>query len=178
MDPWLYEYDENLSHSKKKALYKPKEEKIDDRPIEPINLEKQKHNVIKYLQEGETVIQALKRLSKTPETQNAFDALTEAADLCLSANFYNIYNETREKIKDSIPVTNAVNTEAYEADNELWEYKAADSGELLGPFTTIQMQLWARKGFFQGDYVVMVRKITNPNNGEFIRSDSIKWEQL
>jgi len=113
IDPWLYEYDENLSHSKKKALYKPKPQQIDERPLEPINLEQQKHNVLNYLKEGETVVQALKRLSKTNDTQKEFDALTEAAHLCLSANFYNIYHETREKIEDSIPVTNAVNTDAY-----------------------------------------------------------------
>jgi len=178
VDAWLSEYDDNIAYSKKRALHKPKPEHKDDKPFEPINLDQQKQTVLQYLKEGETVVQALKRLSRTPETKKDFDTLTEAADLCLSANFYNIYQDTREKIESSVTPT-TTHALADSDHEELWEYKAADTGEILGPFTTTQMQLWARQGFFQGNFVVMVReKVEPPAQREFVRSDTIKWNQL
>jgi len=81
-------------------LYRPKKEEKDDQFVEPIDLNQQKRNIVYFLKEGETVVKALKRLSK--ENEKDFNGLTEAADLCLAANFYNVYQETREQIEASI----------------------------------------------------------------------------
>jgi len=61
--------------------------------------------------------------------------------------------------------------------SQMWEYKSCDTSnaQVFGPFTTEQMIDWQNQNYFQGDTVMMVRKV---NSGEsFQRSDSVNFTQ-
>jgi len=102
------------------------------------------------------------------ENNLAFNLLTEAADLCLQ-NFscYNIYHETREEISISIQQENA-NPPSY------WEYKLnEESNDIYGPFITSEMLTWYNQGYFQGDGVVLIRRVGSQET--FQLSDTVDF---
>jgi len=102
------------------------------------------------------------------ENNLAFNLLTEAADLCLQ-NFscYNIYHETREEILISIQQENA-NPPSY------WEYKLnEESNDIYGPFITSEMLTWYNQGYFQGDGVVLIRRVGSQET--FQLSDTVDF---
>jgi len=175
-DPWYQEcleregypkvgYGESSSSSSKLSVKKTstKDETKEELPTDLISLKKL---IVTYLQDGENVLKALRRLkgkpsekqSSTPKEANtAFDLLTEAADLCLhNFSYFNIYSETKEEILASIQNETGERMPVL----SYWEYKLTeDSEEIYGPFLTSDMLSWYTEGYFQGERVVFLRRV-------------------
>eukprot|EP01114_Cavostelium_apophysatum_P014555 TRINITY_DN3806_c0_g1_i1.p1 TRINITY_DN3806_c0_g1~~TRINITY_DN3806_c0_g1_i1.p1 ORF type:complete len:328 (+),score=102.08 TRINITY_DN3806_c0_g1_i1:29-1012(+) len=171
----------------------------DDQEAEKVDIEALKKKVLSLLEPKETVAGALKRLGKDlpkgkqkVKVTTPFDELTEAAHALLSNGFFSIYHLPKEKIaaevatkedsdsEDDLPAwkKERLAKEKAEAEKKLqptskvmWEYKAANNGELFGPYTTQDMIAWRDMGYFVGDNVVEMRKVKNPHAEESIFDD-------
>jgi hypothetical protein len=117
--------------------------------------------IIKLLERGENVAQAIKRLRAEKELMAK---LTDLASDLLNAGQYDIYSTAREDMQDAVDATmaKAAQAEASKAESaapETWEYKLTMEGgaEVHGPFSSAHMQAWMDAGYFK-DKPVWVRR--------------------
>lgn len=171
-DAWLDEVDEQLTKDgKAKALSKARVDD-DDAPAAPFDLNRTRRAVLRFLRladRQDTTLAALRRF-KAEGRMADFNALTEAADLCVQNGVYEIYSETVRQLLGALT--------ADEADEKVWEYRAlgaADDAPTHGPFSSAQMGEWHSAGYFQGDTVMLVRRTGSPT---FRRSDELDFERL
>ncbi|KDO34071.1 hypothetical protein SPRG_01345 [Saprolegnia parasitica CBS 223.65] len=119
---------------------------------------------MEVLNEGETVLAALRRLGKkpkpktakqkkvvvtaqTPDMQREFNQLTDAADYMMRMGHTEIYHKPKEDIVDK-PAPKPI---------VYWEYRAPD-GQIQGPYPTATILAWRAQGYFQGDSAVQMRQ--------------------
>ncbi|RHY70591.1 hypothetical protein DYB38_008412 [Aphanomyces astaci] len=96
---------------------------------------------MEVLEEGETVLKALKRLGKkkkgskgpeqTPDMKREFDELTEATDFLMRQGKADVYHTPKEQLVPQAPPPPPV----------LWEYKSQD-GLIQGPFPSSNFVEW------------------------------------
>ncbi|RHY25567.1 hypothetical protein DYB32_008231 [Aphanomyces invadans] len=96
---------------------------------------------MEVLEEGETVLKALKRLGKkkkgskgpdqTPDMKREFDELTEASDYLMRQGKADVYHTPKEQL---VP-------QAHAKPPVLWEYKSQD-GQIQGPYPTANFIAW------------------------------------
>ncbi|ETW06189.1 hypothetical protein H310_03762 [Aphanomyces invadans] len=112
---------------------------------------------MEVLEEGETVLKALKRLGKkkkgskgpdqTPDMKREFDELTEASDYLMRQGKADVYHTPKEQLVPQAPAKPPV----------LWEYKSQD-GQIQGPYPTANFIAWQAQGYFRGDSAVQIRQ--------------------
>ncbi|EQC31009.1 hypothetical protein SDRG_11196 [Saprolegnia diclina VS20] len=119
---------------------------------------------MEVLNEGETVLAALRRLGKkpkpktakqkktfvdaqTPDMKREFNQLTDAADYMMRQGHTEIYHKPKEDIVDK-PAPKPI---------VYWEYRAPD-GQIQGPYPTATILAWRAQGYFQGDSAVQMRQ--------------------
>ncbi|RHY04239.1 hypothetical protein DYB34_003772 [Aphanomyces astaci] len=112
---------------------------------------------MEVLEEGETVLKALKRLGKkkkgskgpeqTADMKREFDELTEATDFLMRQGKADVYHTPKEQLVPQAPPPPPV----------LWEYKSQD-GLIQGPFPSSNFVEWQAQGYFRGDSAVQMRR--------------------
>jgi len=107
-----------------------------------------KEELVEYLEDGENVWKAIRRISKeaksnpNSDSKESIHTLTELADELLSLGELNIY----EMEKDAIILSGIQ-----------WEYMGHEQ-VIHGPFTTNQMAAWVQQGYFTGTSAVYIRR--------------------
>ncbi|OQR87691.1 hypothetical protein ACHHYP_08171 [Achlya hypogyna] len=120
---------------------------------------------MEILEDGETVLAALRRLGKKPKTKTKkgapaaleqtadmkreFNQLTDAADFMMRQGHTEIYHKPKEDIVDKPAPKPTV----------LWEYRSQD-GQIQGPFPTETILSWRAQGYFVGESAVQMRQYT------------------
>lgn len=135
--------------------------------------------LVQQLHYGENVFAAMRRLKPAADkrskqeraadpTVHRFNALVEAADQLMNHGFPNIYNDTRERITESIErdenkaTARGVRRVAH-GSAEQYEYKwGAHASEVYGPYSLNDLQSWLNQGHFTAD--VVARAIHSENS--------------
>ncbi|CAK4082088.1 unnamed protein product [Aphanomyces euteiches] len=117
---------------------------------------------MEILNDGETPLQALKRLGKkkkgskgpeqTEEMKREFEELTEASDFLMRQGKTEVYHLPKEELVPHAPRPEPV----------LWEYKSQD-GQIQGPFPSANFIAWQAQGYFKGESAVLIRRY-DPQN--------------
>jgi hypothetical protein len=108
--------------------------------------------LIMLLQNGETVLDAIRRSSEDKQTM---DTLTTLSDDLFGMGLSSIYSDTREQLLIKLqPI--------------VWQYrKITDRATIYGPFSGIEMQEWRNDGFFTVNYVEKVEARSAPSQDLF-----------
>jgi len=204
LDAWLQECDDKVEKEGSKYFATKARDDInktlddlDTENISTVDTLALKKKVFEALSPGQTVASALRGLarkkkeSKSTEAARMFDDLTEDAHTLLSSGYFNVYNDTREKMAAEIKRQEKQKEGLYEHSrleensNETstssnapsWEYRTGD--EIYGPFSTQQIKQWREEGYFTGESAVEMRQV-QPNKTEkenpFVLSDRIDFE--
>ena len=157
-------------HLREKAKKKEEEEEEIDEKDEK-NILQLKEEIVKFLEEGESVRKALLRLAKQKNptktnkskifisrnednkdlpkekktNSNEFDVLTECANDLLAMGYHDAYTITKKKLEMEI-------REEKESEHE-WEYRDIE-GRIQGPFSGEQMKSWMDQNYFQDTTMV------------------------
>lgn len=140
-----------------------------------------RQQLVQQLNYGENVFAAMRRLKPANDkrskkereadpTVQRFNALVESADQLMNHGFPNIYNDTRERIIESIErdenkassrgvrrVSNVSNGGA-----EQYEYKwGPHETQVYGPYSLNDLQAWLSAGHFNSDVVARVANSEN-----------------
>ncbi|KAF0685660.1 Aste57867_22496 [Aphanomyces stellatus] len=112
---------------------------------------------MEVLEDGETVLKALKRLGKkkkgakgpeqTPDMKREFNELTEASDFLMRQGKTEVYHTPKEELVPQAPAPLPVQ----------WEYKSQD-GQIQGPFPSSSFIAWQAQGYFKGESAVQMRR--------------------
>uniref|UniRef100_A0A7S4KVV2 GYF domain-containing protein n=1 Tax=Paramoeba aestuarina TaxID=180227 RepID=A0A7S4KVV2_9EUKA len=182
------------SKARKIELERQKKRAKQEKEAQEGDVEDMKGKILEYLNDGETISGALRRLAppkqarakkrkakgddamvtesptkagkeEVSSTAIQFDALTSLSSDVYSLGFVDIYEEKKEKIEADVR-------------GMKWEYKG-EGGKMFGPYKREELEGWRAGGYFVGDYTVDVRKIFDgpggKTYGEWKRSDSVSF---
>jgi len=145
----------------------------DDESSEEFNSLLARKQLVQQLNYGENVFAAMRRLKPANDkrskkereadpTVQRFNALVESADQLMNHSFPNIYNDTRERILESIERDENKATargvrRVSNGSAEQYEYKwSAHDSEVYGPYSLNDLQAWLNQGHFTVDVVARV----------------------
>jgi CD2 antigen cytoplasmic tail-binding protein 2 len=192
-DPWLEQYDQQVRTNKSRALAAPParsrpaaDEEQEEKGAGPEEVGRVRAAFEELLQAGETVSTALRRLSREKQRE-AFDRLTEAADLALALGHHNVYSDQRESLLEALlqqqrqlQQSAASGQEKAESskgegqqkeeqedeeeeEEDMWEYTdPEEKGGVHGPFPSSLMRRWRDEGYFSREAQVKLRPYTAP----------------
>lgn len=156
----------------------------DEDSAEEFNSLLARKHLVQQLNYGENVFAAMRRLKPANDKRNKkereadptvqrFNALVESADQLMNHGFPNVYNDTRERIAESIErdENKANNSSARgvrrvsHGGAEQYEYKwGAHESEVYGPYALSDLQAWLNQGHFSAE---VVARVVNSEN-EFV----------
>eukprot|EP00033_Pygsuia_biforma_P002967 GCRY01003268.1.p1 GENE.GCRY01003268.1~~GCRY01003268.1.p1 ORF type:complete len:323 (+),score=53.71 GCRY01003268.1:137-1105(+) len=150
---WEKEHLENakkqIKEGKGESIPLPAKSESEEEP-EPIDTVLLRQKVCDLLQNGESILQAMRRAKKEKETK-IISLLTEYANQLMSSGFLDIYNEPRERIMRKLQNEGHLVGEV--TNSTEWWYRWETEGGVYGPFTSVQMAQWAQSGHFQNTAV-------------------------
>ena len=179
--------EEGVLRARERERQRREDEEEDGEGAMATDLPKVKAEIVSFLQPGETVLAALRRLAPkeehhhhttkhahahrkqtpthTERGQNKKDAVGDAAFLAATSRVDRLTSLASHAFSLGF-------LEVYEEPREnmegtlgvKWEYKKPDAdvaggdSRVYGPFTSAEMRSWASQGYFREPYVMLVRK--------------------